>query len=93
VAVSVSFAVTPPNPEPGAQVTATYTVTGNSPVPGAPIEITGSATVGGVAYDVTATAVPQPEPALPVTYSVPVAPGLTFTAGSVPGVFTAVIPS
>lgn len=91
--VSVSFTVTPTDPEPGAEVTATYTVTGNSPVPGAPIDITGSATIGGVVYGVTATATPQTVPALPVTYATPTAPGLTFTAGSAPGVFTAVVPA
>ena len=92
MAVSVSFAVTPSNPEPGGTVTATYTVTGNNPVPGEPIDIVGSATVGGVVFDVTAVATPQSEPALPVIFGIPTAPGLTFAATPAPNVFTAVVP-
>jgi hypothetical protein len=90
--VSVSLAVTPAAPAHGSTVTAAYTVTGDVPAAGAPILVTGSVTVGGVAYDVEATATPAGKPAPTVTYAVPAAPGLTFAATPAPNVFTAVVP-
>lgn len=81
MAVSVTLTITPSAPQHGDTITATYTVTGNNPIP-----VSGDVKVGGVDYAVSASVTPS------VVYTTPTAPGLTFTATSTPGVYTAVAP-
>lgn len=80
---SASLAVDNAHPTSGQTVTATYTVTGLSPIQGT---LQGSVTVDGVPTPVTVTMGDS------VTYAVPTISGLTFQATGKPNVFTAVCP-
>jgi hypothetical protein len=92
VPVSASLIVAPAAPNHGDTVTAIYAVTGNDPVPGAPLRVSGNVAVGPSEYSVTATITPAGAPPLPVSYVLPSCPGLTFTATGDPAVFIAVVP-
>jgi hypothetical protein len=92
MAVSASLSVAPSAPNHGDTVTATYTVSGNNPSPGQSATVSGDANVGGTDFQVSTTITLPGTPALPVTYTVPTCPGLTFTASALPNVFTAVVP-
>lgn len=90
MAIVVTLNVTPTAPTAGQTVTATYTVTGNTPGPSSSATVEGSAIIGGIAYDVSTTLTVPGTPALPQSFTVPTATGLTFTSTSVANVFTAV---
>jgi hypothetical protein len=90
--VSADLTVTPSAPAHGDTVTATYSVTGNDPVPPSQASVSGDVVVGGQDFTVSTTVTLPGTPAEPVTYSVPAAPGLTFTATADAAVFTAVVP-
>ena len=92
MAISVAFAVTPPTPNHGDTVTATYTVSGNTGTGAHSATVSGDANVGGIDYQVSTIITLPGTGALPVTYTVPTCPGLTFAATSQPNVFTAVVP-
>jgi hypothetical protein len=92
MAVSTTLSVTPAAPAHGATVTAVYTVHGNDGTADQAGTVAGSATVGGILYNVSTTMTLPGAPPLPVTYSAPTCPGLTFTATSDPATFTAVVP-
>lgn len=83
MAVTVVLAVDKPHPVSGDTVTATYTITGLSPVTG---KLIGSVTVNGVSYP---AAVQMGDA---VTFDPPTIPGLTFTSTANPNVFTAKVP-
>lgn len=91
MAVSVSLTVSPAAPAHGATVTAVYAVSGNSGAP-TPVTISGTATVGTDTFPVTASFTIPGAAAAPVTYAVPVCPGLVFKATANPAAFTAVVP-
>lgn len=92
MAVSATLTVSPTAPNHGDTVTATYTVSGNTGSGGGTATVSGDVNVGGVDYQLSTTlTVPGTGP-LPVTYSVPTCPGLTFVVTSNPAVFTAVVP-
>lgn len=90
--ISVALAVSPAAPAHGATVTAAYTVSGNSSGAGAPVSLTGTATVGSSSFPVTASFTLPGAPVLAETFAVPTCPGLTFKATANPAVFTAVVP-
>jgi hypothetical protein len=91
--VTVSMAVVPSTPAHGATVTATYTVSGVSPVAGTPVSVTGSVEIGGKPYPVTGSFTLPGATAPVMTYSTPTAAGLTFKVSPAnPAVFTAVVP-
>ncbi len=92
MAVAVTLAVSPPAPAHGQTVTATYTVTGNEGSPSQVGTVSGEADIGGQHYDVFATITQPGTPPLAEAFTVPVCPGLTFTATGDPHVFTAVVP-
>lgn len=92
MAISVTLAVSPAAPAHGATVTATYAVSGAAAGPGTPVSVTGTATVGGQSFPVTASFTLPGAPAAAVTYAVPTCPGLTFKATAAANTFTAVVP-
>ncbi len=92
MAVTVTLSVAPASPNHGDTVTATYAVSGNDPVPGPSATVSGDVTVGGTPFHVTTTITAPGTAALPVSYSVPTCPGLTFSPTANPAVFTAVVP-
>ena len=90
MAISLTLAVSPSAPTSGSVITATYTVAGNSPVPGATVATTsGEVEIAGVEYEEVTTISSLASPAAAVTYSAPVCSGLTFAKTSQPNVFTA----
>lgn len=95
MAISASLTVTPAAPNHGDTVTAVYVVQGNDPIPGQSATVSGAATVGGTAMDVTTILTLPGSPAEPVSFAVPACPGLTFVVSpSDPtgATFTAVVP-
>jgi hypothetical protein len=94
--IAVTLAITPEAPAHGDTVTATYTVTGNDPVAESTEQISGQvvlATVAGpVTLDAVTTITMPGTAALPETFEVPTAAGLTFEATGEANVFTAVVP-
>ena len=92
VAISASASVDKPTPAHGDTVTLTYAVSGNTGSGAQQITVTGNVNVGGVNYPVTVPLTLPATAGLPVTYSTPTAPGLTFQTTGNPAVFTALIP-
>jgi hypothetical protein len=90
--VSASLTVAPAAPGHGDTVTATYTVTGNDPVPPQGGVVSGSVTVGSEEFDVSTTVTLPGTPALPESFTVPTMLGLTFAATTDPRVFVALVP-
>jgi hypothetical protein len=81
--IAVSLKVDKPTPASGETVTASYAVTGLSPVAGT---LSGNVTIAGKTYPVTALLGDT------VTYAAPTMPGLTFKVTADPAVFTAQVP-
>lgn len=92
MAISVTLTVTPAAPAHGATVTAVYAVAGNDPTVPQSVTVSGDAHVGGQDYAVSTTITLPGTSALPETFAVPTAPGLTFVATSDPATFTAIVP-
>lgn len=92
MAITAALTVTPSAPAHGAIVTATYAVQGNTGTPGGSGTVSGTTHVGGQDIAVSTTVTLPGTPALPESYDVPTAPGLTFTVTADPHVFTAVVP-
>lgn len=90
--ISASLTVTPAAPAHGDTVTATYTVTGNDPIPPQVGTVTGKATVGEQDYEVSTTVTLPGTPAAAESFTVPVMAGLTFVATADPRTFTALVP-
>lgn len=92
MAVQASLTVAPSSPAHGDTVTATYSVTGNDPIPPSTGTVHGVATVGGQALDVQTTITLPGTPAASESFAVPTMSGLTFVATANPRVFTALVP-
>lgn len=83
MSIVVTLKVDKSAPQSGDTVTATYVVTGLSPISGT---LSGSVTVAGKVYPSTVTIGDV------VSYAVPTIAGLTFKATADPAVFTALVP-
>ena len=92
MAISAFLTVAPSTPDHGDTVTATYTITGNDPIPPTGATVTGEVVVAGTEYDVSTTITLPGTPAPVPEYEVPTCPGLTFAGTDDPAVFTAVVP-
>ena len=93
--ITASLTVTPVAPNHGDTVTAVYSVQGNDPIPPQSATVSGVATIGGNAFDVSTTMTLPGTPAQPESFAVPTCPGLTFTvSASDPSgaTFTAIVP-
>ena len=95
MAISAALTVSPAAPGHGTTVTAVYTVTGNDPGPPQQATVSGVATIGGNALNVTTTLeLPGVKP-LTELFAVPVCPGLSFApdpSDSSGATFTALVP-
>lgn len=95
MAISATLTVTPVAPNHGDTVTALYVVQGNDPVPSQSATVTGTATVGAQALNVSTSVTLPGSPALPESFAVPVCPGLAFSVSPADpsgATFTAIVP-
>jgi hypothetical protein len=90
MAISLTLTVSPSAPASGSTITAAYTVSGNSPVPGAVVATaSGEVEIASVEYEEVTTISSLAVPAAAVSYVTPVCTGLTFAKTAQPNVFTA----